>query len=195
MSDIITVVCSFPRSGSSLMMKMLHEGGMPVFCENYQSYETQRQFDLPHRSDWMERCRGKAVKILDIHQHRPPKTERYRFIHMVRNTRDQTESIEKFTRLMTGLTWDKHGFRKMQRSLKRDRETVRQLLPRYKGSMVLEVKFSELVTQPSVAAQQVARFCDCDLDVAKMVAVVIPRDPAALGGAIEVLQMRDACKP
>lgn len=163
---------------------------MEVFCENLNAYETSLQFGLPQQTAWMRNCRGKAVKLLDIHKHRPPKTEQYRFIHMTRNSWDQAKSQQMFLTLTTGIKFDNHSLRKLQRSIKRDREAVRQLLPCYKNSTSLEIKFSELITYPHTVADQVAQFCEAPLEVEAMAAIVIPRTPEPIGGHLEALQIR-----
>lgn len=56
MEQMITVVAGQPRSGTSLMMQMLHVGGMEVYADDrkrlgsdrrYWSYETHRMMHLP----------------------------------------------------------------------------------------------------------------------------------------------------
>jgi hypothetical protein len=71
MSEIITVVAGIPRSGTSMMMRMLHAGGMPIFAGNLLSYETDMVQKLPHRWQWLKACEGKVVKILDPHVYVP----------------------------------------------------------------------------------------------------------------------------
>lgn len=73
--DAVTVVSGLPRSGTSLMMQMLHAGGLPVLTDGvrtadennlrgYFEYEPVKRL----RSDraWLPRARGHAVKIIHL---------------------------------------------------------------------------------------------------------------------------------
>lgn len=73
--DFITVVSGLPRSGTSLMMQMLHAGGLPVLSDGlrgadennlrgYLEYEPVKRL----RSDrsWLPQARGHAVKIIHL---------------------------------------------------------------------------------------------------------------------------------
>ena len=74
-TDFITIVSGLPRSGTSLMMQMLHAGGMPVLTDGlrpadennlrgYFEFEPVKRL----RSDrsWLPQARGHAVKIIHL---------------------------------------------------------------------------------------------------------------------------------
>jgi hypothetical protein len=65
--SMITVVTGFARSGTSLMMKMLHRGGMSVYAENHYSYEHNNTLKLCDSSAWpdVDAVEEHAVKISD----------------------------------------------------------------------------------------------------------------------------------
>ena len=73
-SEIITVVSGLPRSGTSMMMKMLEVGGLPSLTDfkraadesNPQGYyEFERVKKLTHGDqEWIETGRGEPVEVI-----------------------------------------------------------------------------------------------------------------------------------
>ena len=74
-ATFVTVVSGLPRSGTSLMMQMLHAGGLPVLTDGlrtadqnnlrgYYEYEPVKRL----RSDrsWLPQARGQVVKIIHL---------------------------------------------------------------------------------------------------------------------------------
>ncbi len=74
-SDFITIVSGLPRSGTSLMMQMLHAGGLPVLTDGlrtadennlrgYFEYEPVKR--LRTDRSWLPQAQGQAVKIIHL---------------------------------------------------------------------------------------------------------------------------------
>ena len=73
--DFITVVSGLPRSGTSLMMQMLHAGGLPALTDGLRTADENNlrgylEFEPVKRlrSDrsWLPQARGKVVKIIHL---------------------------------------------------------------------------------------------------------------------------------
>jgi hypothetical protein len=71
----ITVVSGLPRSGTSLMMQMLHAGGLPVRSDGQRTADENNQrgyFEyepvkrLRSDSAWLPQARGQAVKVIHL---------------------------------------------------------------------------------------------------------------------------------
>ena len=71
--DMIYIVSGLPRSGTSLMMKMLEKGGIEPLTDNIRTadddnprgyYELERVKKLPEDSTWLPDAKGKVVKVL-----------------------------------------------------------------------------------------------------------------------------------
>ena len=71
----IVVVSGLPRSGTSMAMKMLEAGGLPIVQDGVRSadednpkgyYELERVKDLALETDWswLTDSRGKGIKII-----------------------------------------------------------------------------------------------------------------------------------
>ena len=93
-SKTITVVSGLPRSGTSLMMKMLEAGGMPVLTDGIRHadadnpkgyYEFERVKALPKGDTaWVAEAQGKAVKVIAALLEYLPSTYHYKVIFMHR---------------------------------------------------------------------------------------------------------------
>jgi len=69
----LTVVSGLPRSGTSMMMKMLEAGGLPIYQDGRRLadadnpkgyYEAERVKDLASDASWLAEAAGKGIKII-----------------------------------------------------------------------------------------------------------------------------------
>lgn len=73
MRKLITIVSGLPRSGTSMMMKILEAGGIPVLVDNIRAadvdnpngyYEFEPVKSTAENSSWLSQARGKVVKMI-----------------------------------------------------------------------------------------------------------------------------------
>lgn len=96
MSNLL-IVTGQPRSGTSLMMRILHDSGLPVVADEKHSYECAATVNLQRDNKWvLELPDGVAMKVLYPHVMYLPSTISYRMIWMHRNPREQAKSQRKF---------------------------------------------------------------------------------------------------
>src|ERR1043165_1737839 len=91
----ITVVSGLPRSGTSMMMKMLEAGGMSLLVDNLRTadddnpagyYEFEPVKKLSQGDfDWLEEAQGKAVKVIAALLADLPSAYTYQIIFMRRD--------------------------------------------------------------------------------------------------------------
>lgn len=71
--DYVTIVSGLPRSGTSMMMRMLEKGGMPVMTDGVREadednprgyYEFEAVKTTREDPSWVDDARGKAVKMV-----------------------------------------------------------------------------------------------------------------------------------
>src|SRR5262249_24135332 len=100
----VIIVSGLPRSGTSLMMQMLDNGGVPVVTDNIRTadtdnprgyYEFERVKKIKQEAAWLPETRGKAVKMVPQLLYDLPPTERYRIIFMERDLDEVLTSQEK----------------------------------------------------------------------------------------------------
>ncbi|MDA3896796.1 MAG: hypothetical protein PF482_11700, partial [Desulfobacteraceae bacterium] len=87
MSQDITIVSGLPRSGTSLMMKMLDQGGMPVVTDRIRKadidnpegyYEFEKVKQIKQDVSWLKETRGCVFKMISMLLFDLPANESYR---------------------------------------------------------------------------------------------------------------------
>jgi hypothetical protein len=93
MEQSVIIVSGLPRSGTSMMMRMLEAGGAPVLVDNLRQadednpngyYEFERVKQVREDASWLEDARGKAVKMVYRLLYDLPASGSYRVIFMTR---------------------------------------------------------------------------------------------------------------
>lgn len=169
---MILVVTCLPRSGSTMMMRMLYRGGMNVVCDNLTSFEDHRVTELPDNMRWLPECEGKAVKVLHPLRYRLPHGPEYKFIFMTRDPREILRSQAKF---LTGMR-DKNTNR-TPRETKQYMWEAYEFLKRYPKSSIIKVAFEDVLSNPVAESQRIVCELDLDLNVDNMASAVFKRDP------------------
>ena len=96
--EYVTVVSGLPRSGTSMMMKMLEAGGLPPLTDSLRVadddnpkgyYEFERVKKMPEGDkSWVEDAQGKSVKVISaLLEHLPPEYS-YRVLFMQRKVEE-----------------------------------------------------------------------------------------------------------
>jgi hypothetical protein len=177
----LTIVSGLPRSGTSLMMKMLEAGGLPVLVDNVREadvdnprgyYEFEPVKALKSDTSWVGPARGKAVKMVYLLLLDLPAGYEYRVLFMRRNL-DEILASQKAMLDRLGKASPLDDTR--MASLFRDG------LARFDawvagrpGFKILDVSYNAMITDPAPLAREVDRFLDGGLDLDAMTRVVDP---------------------
>jgi hypothetical protein len=180
----VVVVSGLPRSGTSLMMKMLEAGGLPVMQDGireadkdnpkgYYEFERVKQMDKGDTA-WMAEAQGKVVKIISaLLKHMPPEHQ-YDVIFMRRHMEEVLASQRKML-VHRGEDAEKMDDAKMSDLFEKHLAQVFAWLEQQPNIRIMEVHYSELLADPVLLAAQVNLFLDGRLDEQKMVEVVDPQ--------------------
>ena len=104
MNSEIIVVSGLPRSGTSVMMQMLHAGGIEAITDRIRAadtdnprgyFEFERVKKIKGDAAWLPQARGKAFKMVSLLLYDLPATECYRIIFMDRDMDEILDSQEK----------------------------------------------------------------------------------------------------
>ena len=177
----VTVVSGLPRSGTSLMMKMLEAGGMPLVTDGvrqadeqnpggYFELEAVKDLDKGGDTSWLRGARGKAVKVISFLLTWLPDTYDYRVIFMERSLDEVVASQNAMLR-QRGHVPEPTDAERAKRFFERHLERTHRFLRQRRCFRTMIVRYGEAVEHPSEIAQQVASFVGGDLDVAGMAAV------------------------
>src|SRR5438445_13894335 len=103
----IIIVSGLPRSGTSVMMQMLENGGVEVLTDNLRTadtdnprgyYELEPVKRIKRDASWLPQTRGKAFKMVSQLLYDLPPGESYRIIFMERDLDEVLASQEKMLR-------------------------------------------------------------------------------------------------
>jgi len=181
---VITVVSGLPRSGTSLMMKMLEAGGLPVMQDGireadrdnpkgYYEFERVKQMDKGDTA-WMVEAQGKVVKIISaLLKHMPPEYE-YRVIFMRRHMKEVLASQRKML-VHRGEDAEKMDDEKMGELFEKHMAQVFAWLGQQPNVRYIQVHYNDLLADPVAYARQVDEFLDGRLDEQKMIEMVDPK--------------------
>ena len=175
--DFITLVCGFGRCGSSLVMQMLHAGGMPCVGK-FPAFEDEHTLDeIPPK--WMVENVGKAMKLLDPQRVKPPHGFSYKAVWLNRGYIQQARSQVKFLKILSGLGKES-DVPKLVASYKRDKPLAMTTLAAI-GAEVIQLSFEDILVFPRTAAFKLSKLVG-DLDIDAMVDAVVPRPPECAVG-------------
>lgn len=179
--DHIIVVSGLPRSGTSMMMKMLEAGGLPILTDNLREadannpkgyYEFERVKELPNGDyGWIPEAGGKVVKIVTgLIMHLPPDA-RYKVIFMQRAMKEVLSSQKKMLGRL-GKEDDKVEDEKMKKIYQEHLKQVNAWIAKQPNIEVLYVNYNTMLGSPLESLQKVNEFLGGDMDVTVMAGVV-----------------------
>jgi hypothetical protein len=181
----IIVVSGLPRSGTSMMMKMLEAGGAEIVTDAIRSadednpkgyFELERVKELDKTDDkaWVQDCRGKVVKVISFLLRDLPDDNYYKVLFMRRHFDEIMASQHKMEvrRGEAGTDADRSGDAAMIQNYKIHLKKTEFLLSEQENFRALDVDYRGVLDSPAEHARRVRRFLGMDLDVRQMVGVV-----------------------
>lgn len=180
----VVVVSGLPRSGTSLMMKMLEAGGLPVLVDHireadsdnpkgYYEYERVKKLDKGDAA-WVASAQGHAVKIISALLEFLPHDHQYQVIFMRRDLREISQSQQKML-VNRGEPTGENNEAEMMKLFAAHIEHTLKWLATQPHVSVLEVDYNLLLTEPAQQAERINRFLNGTLDAAQMAATVDPK--------------------
>jgi hypothetical protein len=179
----IIVVSGLPRSGTSMAMKMLEAGGIPLVVDGQRTadednpkgyYEDERVKDLASTEDklWITNGRGKAIKIISYLLKELPRNRNYKVLFMRRNLEEVLASQAKML--------DRRGEdsdtddRRMMDLYENHLWKIEYLIKHSQHLDVMNLTHRDVIENPEAAARQINDFLGGKLDVEAMARVVDP---------------------
>lgn len=176
----IVIVSGLPRSGTSMVMHMLHAGGMELLSDGQRQadvdnprgyFEFERVKKLKDGdTSWLKQAQGKAVKVISYLLMYLPKEYHYRVIFIERDTEEVLASQRAMLARRGGST-DAQQDQKMAQIFAHHLADVKDWLAKQDNLRVLYVNYAEVMQAPAVQAHKIAAFLDLPLDEAAMAAV------------------------
>lgn len=175
----IVVVSGLPRSGTSMMMKMLEQGGLQVVTDSlrtadddnpngYYEFETVKQMPSGQTA-WLDGAQGKVVKVISALLEYLPPQYHYKVIFMERAIGEVLASQKKM--LANRQEESTISDAEMQEQFQKHVAAAKYWLARQPNISVLYVDYNKMLTAPDPLCQTIVDFLDMGLDIDKMRAV------------------------
>ncbi len=180
----ITVVSGLPRSGTSMMVKMLAAGGIEPMTDGLRQadddnpngyFELERVKKLREGdAAWLQDAPGKSIKVISaLLEYLPPGYD-YRVLFMQRNLGEVLASQRQML-ANRGEASDQASDEQMARRYLSHLEEIDAWLKTRRDIETLYVPYNRLVQDPLPYIQQVNAFLGGGLDVEAMEKVVDPK--------------------
>ena len=172
----IVVVSGLPRSGTSMMMKMLSEGGLEVVTDairtadednpnGYFEFEPVKRL-VEGQDAWLKEAGGKLVKVISALLEHLPAGYEYRVIFMEREIKEILASQQKMLRRRSESP--KATDAELETQFREHLRVTKYWLARQPNMTVRYVDYNQLMADPDAHCQAVADFLAVPLDVSCM---------------------------
>ena len=178
--DAIVIVSGLPRSGTSMMMKMLEVGGLQPLTDNIRKpdddnpkgyYEFEQVKQLEKDKSWLPDTKGKAVKIISSLLDHLPSEYFYKVIFMQRSM-DEILASQKEMLIRRGESGGKVTDEELAEKFHIHLQKTEDWLARQPNFDVIYVKYNEVLQNRRDYCIKINEFLGNRLDVEKMVSAV-----------------------
>jgi broad-specificity NMP kinase len=180
--NTIVIVSGLPRSGTSMMMKMLEAGGLDVLTDHIRTpdednpkgyYEFERVKKVEEDKAWLPEAQGKVVKMISALLKHLPSGYQFKIIFM---RRDMAEILASQRRMLVrrGEQPDRVEDERMSELFEHHLQDTFSWLADQPHMEVLKVSYNEVLAGPVEPVARINEFLGGDLDEERMVDVVDP---------------------
>jgi hypothetical protein len=186
---MITIVSGLPRSGTSMMMRILDAGGLPVLMDSARAadednpngyYEFAPVLATREDPSWLKQAEGRVVKMVYKLLYDLPAGYAYRVLFMQRALKEVVASQNRMLRRLGrmpanvdgGSTLDDHA---LVGGLAAEIAAARDWLRRRPDFQVLYVNYNQLLAAPQEHVARVNTFLGGQWNEAAMRQVVDPK--------------------
>ena len=176
----ITVVTGLPRSGTSMMMQMLKEGGLEIFTDQvrqgdknnpngYLEYEKVKSLHLDN--SWLHEAEGKCIKVVAPLLPYLPGNFNYQIIFMKR----EMEEVLRSQQIMLGKLNEvkKNAFpMALAQAFGKQVERAETWIRSQPNVSVLYVNYTDVILNAREQGENIYSFLANDLDIDRMTAAV-----------------------
>ena len=178
-SDAIVIVSGLPRSGTSMMMKMLEAGGIEPLMDNLRAadddnpkgyFEFERVKQIEHDKAWLADAGGRAVKLISALLKHLPSTYNYKVIFM-RRAMSEILASQRQMLLRRGEPADAVPDEKMAAMFDKHIAQVESWLATQPNIETVYVSYNEVMKDPRPHAERINAFLGGSLNVEAMAEV------------------------
>jgi hypothetical protein len=180
--EAIVIVSGLPRSGTSMMMRMLEAGGLPVMTDaqreadvdnpkGYFEFERIKHLEKESDKSYLREGRGKVLKVISFLIKDLPDDNDYRVVFM---RRDLSEVLASQNKMIDRLGSEDAAAEDeaMKEAYRNDIVRTRLMCRNRPNFELVEVHYKQTVEDPAASARKVNEFLGDRLDEAAMRAAV-----------------------
>ena len=180
--DTIVIVSGLPRSGTSMMMRMLDKGGIPALTDQLRVadednpkgyYEFEPVKKTKTDPSWLERAPGKVVKMVHLLLLDLPTDREYHVVFMKRKLeeviRSQNVMLER-----KGKSTDDLPAEQIMGMFRQQMRQVDEYIRSHPNFRILYVDYNQLLADPRPPVTAINQFLGGKLNTQAMLEVVDP---------------------
>ena len=178
----LVLVSGLPRSGTSMLMQMLDQGGLPVVTDKirtpdednprgYHEFERIKEIDKSKDKSWLKQYRGQVIKTISFLLQDLPLDLNYKVIFIRRNIEEVLKSQNRMLE-RSGAKDELVPDDKMRRNYEFHLKKVYYRLDRTPNFDVLYVDYAAVVENPLHEAKRIHAFLGGRLNVTAMASAV-----------------------
>jgi len=178
-NEKIIIVSGLPRSGTSMMMKMLAEGGLPTVVDALRQadednpngyFEIEASKSLKDgEKKWLYAAQGKVVKVISYLLEFLPDDLSYDVIFMEREIGEVLASQRKMLQRRNEISTLTDA--EMETQFREHLRAVKYWAARKPNMRILFVKYSQMVEAPEILCKSIVDFLEIPLDLKAMQSV------------------------
>jgi hypothetical protein len=181
--DFVTIVSGVPRSGTSMMLRMLAAGGLEILTDGVRTadpdnphgyFEYEPVKSLKRDAAWVAGAVGKGVKVIYYSLADLPAGYRYRVVFMRRDL-DEVLASQSAMLKRRGVTDPAPDDATMKRLFENELQETAAWLAMQPAFAVLDVDYAAVLAAPVEQARRVNEFLGGGLDSSKMAEMVDPQ--------------------
>lgn len=178
-NETVTIVSGLPRSGTSMMMKMLAAGGLEPLTDNLRVadednpkgyFEFERVKQIERDRAWLEDARGRVVKLISALLKHLPEGYNYKVIFM-RRAMPEILASQRQMLIRRGERADGVPDEKMAAMFEKHVAQVESWLAAQANIETIYVSYNEVVNDPRPHAERINGFLGGSLNVDAMTEV------------------------
>jgi len=168
----IYVVSGLPRSGTSMMMQALKNGGLEILTDNLRKedennpkgyLEFEKTKKLAQDNSWINEANDKVIKVIAQLLQFLPDSFNYKIIFMEREMTEVLKSQQKMLGRDTSIYPTA-----IAETFSKQLETTKNWIKGQPNMEIMYVNYKEMIENPEQTAESISSFLDVDLDIQKM---------------------------
>lgn len=180
--DYVIIVSGLPRSGTSMMMKAIHAGGVESIIDNIRQadednpkgyYEFEPVKKTKENAFWLKNATGKVVKMVYRLLYDLPVGYQYRVVFTLRDLKEVLASQSKML-ARSGRSGGGISDEQMQTLFDAELTKCKKWIAEQPNFKVLYINHRDMINDGFAQAQKINDFLDGGLDTEAMAAVVDP---------------------